>query len=114
MNPQSVAVVVNKYGMGVGETELTHKLVTTYLNMLDLGDALPHSICLYAEGVKLACSNSPVLDELHSLVEKGVRLIVCTTCLNHYGLFDDLQVGTAGGMKDIVDAQWEVEKVITL
>jgi len=111
---EGTVIVINNNGMGVAEPALSHKLVSTFLNMLDLGDRLPAAICLYAEGVKLAVGGSPVLEELRSLTEKGVRLIVCTTCLNHFGLLDDLQVGTAGGMKDMVETQWEAQKVITL
>ena len=109
-----VAVVINNDGMGVAETALTHKLIKTYLNLLDLDDRLPEAICLYAGGVKLAVAGSPVLEELQSLEAKGVRLIVCTTCLNHFGLFEELKAGAAGGMKDILDAQWKAEKTITL
>ena len=79
MITQKTVVVINDFGMGKGESTLTLKLVNTYLNMLDLGETLPMAICLYAEGVKLACNGSPVLDEFNSLVAKGVRLIVCTT-----------------------------------
>lgn len=109
-----VTIVINNNGMGQAEPVLGHKLVTTYLNMLDLDDRLPRTICFYAEGVKLAVAGSPVLEELDSLAAKGVRLLVCSTCLNHFGLLDDLRVGTAGGMKDIVAAQWSASKVITL
>ncbi len=109
-----VTVIINNDGMGQAAAELSHKLVRTWLNMLDLDDRLPRTICLYAAGVKLACTGSPVIEELQSLAGKGVELIVCTTCLNHFGLFDELQAGAAGGMKEIVDAQWSAAKVITL
>lgn len=111
---EAVTIVVNNDGMGVAEAALSHKLVKTYLNLLDLEDRLPGAICLYAAGVKLAVSGSPVLEELRSLAAKGVQVIVCTTCLNHFGLFDDLQAGRAGSMKDIVAMQWRAGKVITL
>ncbi len=111
---QNTVVVINSNGMGQAPADLSHKLVKTYLNLLDLGEKRPLAICLYADGVKLATSGSPVLEELESLTENGVRLVVCTTCLNHFELMNDLKVGTAGGMKDIVDAQAEAEKVITL
>ena len=55
-----------------------------------------------------------IVDAALDLADKGVRLIVCTTCLNHYEIFDDLKVGEAGGMKDIVEAQWAADKVITI
>jgi selenium metabolism protein YedF len=107
-------IVISNNGMGHAPQELGHKLINSFLNMLDLGEKLPAAICLYGEGVKLAVSGSPVLDELTSLAAKGVDVIVCTTCLNHFGLFDDLQAGTAGGMKEIVEAQWGAAQVITL
>ncbi len=110
----SVVIVINNNGMGVAPTALSHKLVSTFLNMLDLDDRLPAAICFYAEGVKLTVKGSPVLDELRSFSDKGVRLIVCTTCLNYFNLLDDLQVGSAGGMKDIVEVQWGAGRVITL
>ena len=110
----NVTILINNNGMGQADTALTHKLATTFLNMLDLDDRLPGTICFYAEGVKLATAGSPVLEELQSLQDKGVNLIVCSTCLNFFELMDDLKVGTAGGMKDIVEAQWNADKVITI
>lgn len=113
MNNKTV-IVINNEGMGHADPSLTRKLAKTYLNMLDLDNRLPRAICFYADGVKLAVAGSPVLEELESLSGKGVDLIVCTTCLNHLGILDDLAVGKAGGMKDIVDAQDAASKVITL
>ena len=110
----STVIVINHDGMGQAEPELTRKLVKTYLNMLDLDDRLPRAICFYADGVKLAVASSPVIEELESLAGKGVELIVCTTCLNHFGMLDALAVGTAEGMKEIVDVQDAAAKVITL
>lgn len=107
-------IVVNNNGMGQAEPALSHKLIQTFLNMLDLDDRLPRTICFYAEGVKMAVEGSPVLEELQSLADKGVELIVCTTCLNHYGVMQQLRVGAAGSMKEIVAAQWNAQKVITL
>ena len=110
----NVTIVINNNGMGHADTELTHKLAATYLSLLELDGRLPDSICLYAEGVKLATTDSPVLDDLRALVGKGVSLLVCTTCLNFFDLYDELQVGTAIGMREIMDAQWRADKVITL
>lgn len=107
-------IVISNFGMGHAPTELGLKLVQTYLNLLDLDDRLPVAVCLYGEGVRLAVEGSPVIEELRSLSDKGVCLIVCSTCLNFFGLTDRLQAGTAGSMKDIVELQWAAKKVITL
>ncbi|MBU8869667.1 MAG: DsrE family protein [Gemmatimonadales bacterium] len=109
-----ITLIINHNGMGQADSELTHKLATTYLNFLDLDDRLPETICFYADGVKLTVTGSPVLEELRSLEKKGVRLIVCTTCLNHFNLLDNLSLGEAAGMKEIVEAQWKAQKTITL
>jgi len=110
----NIVVVFNNNGMGVAEKVLARKLARTFLGVLDTGDKLPHTICLYAEGVKLAVKGSSVIEDFQALVDKGVQVLVCTTCLNHFGLMDELQVGEATGMKEIVDAQWGAAKVITL
>ena len=110
--PYSIQITSN--GMGDADQELRHKLIKTYLTLLNENNYLPSVIAFYTEGVKLLVSGSPVLEELKALEEKGVRLIACGTCLNHYRLAGDLLVGLQGGMTDIIEAQWRAEKVITL
>jgi selenium metabolism protein YedF len=107
-------ILVTNNGMGKAEQELQHKLIKTYLTLLNENDYLPSVIAFYTNGVKLLVSGSPVLEELKGLEAKGVRLIACGTCLNYFGLEDDLQVGLQGGMTDIIEAQWRAEKVIAL
>ena len=77
-------------------------------------DYLPAVICFYAEGVFLVVEGSPVLETLRSLEAKGVRLVICNTCLNFYELADKVQVGVVGGMTDMIEAQNLAAKVITL
>ena len=114
MAVENVVIVINNNGMGMAEKTLTRKLARTYLGVLDAADMLPRAVCLYAEGVKLAVKGSPVIEELEALAAKGTEVLVCTTCLNHFGLLKELAVGRAIGMKEIVDSQWGAAKVITL
>ncbi len=107
-------IIINRNGMGDAEPELQQKLITTYLMLLNENNLLPAAICFYAEGVRLAVKSSPVLDSLAALEAKGVRLILCSTCLNYYNLAGSVQVGIVGGMPDIIEAQQRAGKVITL
>jgi len=107
-------ILITSDGMGDANQELRHKLLKTYLTLLNEHDYLPAVIAFYTDGVKLLTSGSPVIEELKALEAKGVRLIGCGTCLNYFGLADELQVGLMGGMPDIIEAQWRAEKVITL
>lgn len=113
--PDSETVIlVTRNGMGDAEPELQQALIKTYFKLLDENDILPAAICFYANGVHLVVKDSPVLDSLKSLESKGVRLILCSTCLNYYNLTDRVQVGIVGGMTDIIEAQRRAEKVISI
>ena len=100
--------------MGEAEPELQLKLAGTYFKLLNENDLLPAAICFYTDGVKLAVKDSPVLESLKSLADKGVRLILCSTCLNYFNLTEKVKVGIVGGMTDIIEAQMKAGKVITL
>jgi len=110
----STLVLLTSDGMGRGDDELRAKLLRTYLTLLTEHDVLPGAICFYTDGVKLVVEGSPFLDLLRAIEAKGVHLIVCTTCLKHYDLYDKVAVGIVGGMTDIISAQAKAEKVITL
>ncbi len=113
--PDSETVLlITRNGMGEAEPELQHKLITTYFKLLDENNLLPAAICFYANGVRLVVEGSPVLDSLKSLETKGVRLILCSTCLGYYNLTEKVQVGIVGGMSDILEAQRLASKVISL
>jgi hypothetical protein len=113
-NTQSVVILVKRNGMGEAEQALQHKLLQTYLKLLEGSNFIPAAICFYTDGVKLVVEGSPLLEELRSLEAKGARLIICSTCLNYYGLMDQVRVGIVGGMPDIIEAQWGADKVISI
>ena len=55
-----------------------------------------------------------VTEHLKTLVEKGVEVLVCGTCLNFYGIADQLGAGTVSNMYDIVTRMQEAAKVISV
>lgn len=107
-------LLITRNGMGEAEPALQQKLITTYFKLLDENGIHPAAICFYTEGVRLVVEGSPILDQLRSLEAKGVRLILCSTCLSYYQLTDQVQVGIVGGMVDIIEAQRQAGKVITI
>jgi hypothetical protein len=107
-------LLITRNGMGDSTPELQQKLITTYFQLLVENNILPAAICFYTEGVRLATEGSPVIDLLKSLETKGVRLILCATCLNYFNISDQVRVGIVGGMTDILEAQRRADKVISL
>jgi len=111
---KAVMIQVTQDGMGAADAELQHALLRKYLLLLQQNGTLPSAICFYTSGVKMVIEGSPVLEVLQSLEAHGVRLIVCKTCLDYFGLLEKVRVGIVGGMGDIIAAQWLADKVISL
>ncbi len=111
---KNTVILVTSNGMGNADAELQQLLFTKYLELLSHDEYLPAAMCFYTNGVKLVCEGSPAIESLRNLESKGVRLIVCTTCLNYLDLMEKVHVGIVGGMGDILEAQRKAEKVITI
>lgn len=107
-------LLVTENGMGKADNKLQQILINKYFDLLLQSENLPSAICFYTEGVKLVCEGSRVLEQLHALESRNVRLIICSTCLNHFELAEKVKVGIVGGMGDILEAQMKAEKVITI
>ena len=114
MSTLDTVIIITNNGMGKGPQDLQLKLIGKYLELLVLQNDLPAVICFYTEGVHLVTEGSPVIERLQVLEAKGVRLIICSTCLNYYDLAEKVKIGIVGGMGVILAAQWSAGKVITL
>lgn len=110
----NTVIQITNNGMGNADEKLQHILMAKYLELLIQNNSLPAALCFYTAGVKLVCEGSPVIEHLRSFEEKGVRLIVCSTCLNYYELNEKVKVGIVGGMGDIIEAQTKADKVISI
>ncbi len=114
LSASNTVILVTRNGMGDSYTTLQQSLIVKYFSLLNENNILPSVICFYTDGVKLAVTGSPVLDQLRELERKGVHLILCGTCLAFYELTDQVQVGIVGGMTDIIEAQFRASKVISI
>lgn len=113
MNDQTI-LVFSRNGLGHAPEELQQKLAAKFLQLSLDADMLPAKILFYTDGVKLACEGSPVIDALRAMKERGVELILCSTCLDYFGLREKVAVGIVGGMPDIIEAMNSAGKVISL
>ncbi len=113
MNKRTV-LLFTRCGLGEAPAELQGLLAQKFLSLITEASLLPSKILFYTDGVKLACVGSPIIEQLKHLETKGVELVLCKTCLDYFGLADQVQVGIIGGMPDIIEAMSKAEKVISL
>jgi selenium metabolism protein YedF len=109
-----IAVLVGANYFGRGDDELGRKLMASFLATLkEMGQELWRVIFLNS-GVKLTVEGSEVLPHLQELEKAGVSVLVCGTCLNHYGILEKKLVGETTNMLDIVTALQLADKVISM
>lgn len=109
------AVFISKDHLGEGAQELGYNLLRMALFTLAQGEALPESVLFMNSGVRLpAGEDEQVLDSLRALSDKGVDILVCGTCLNYYGITEQLKAGAVSNMYDILERMQRAGKVITL
>ena len=89
--------------MGSGNDELGNVLIKGFIYTLTETKPYPKSILLVNGGVRLSADNEATIENLKILEEAGVEILSCGTCLDYYGLKENLQVGTVTNMYTIVD-----------
>ena len=105
-------VVVSSEGMGRGDEELGGILMGAFLDTLSqFKEDISHVVFLNA-GAKLTVEGARVLEQLRQLEEIGVEVLVCGTCLNHFGISDKLGVGRVSNMYEIVETLNRAARIV--
>lgn len=119
-NPQEQAsngkfvILITNDKIGTGADELGEVLMKSYLYTLTEVEPRPKKLIFINNGVKLNCKGSDSIESIQKLEELGVEVLSCGTCLDYYGLKEELQVGCVSNMYTIVESLHEASKTITL
>lgn len=101
---EGMAVLITGKTLGRNDEELGEILVKGFLGALSQLDVPPRTVALINEGVKLALFDSSSCDHLKNLERKGTNILVCGTCVNHFGITDSVGAGVISTMFEIVEA----------
>jgi selenium metabolism protein YedF len=105
-------LVVKSNVFGEGEPDLGEKLLVSFLREIIESDKIPEKIIFMKSGIFLTTENSPIIDILMKLQERGSEIRTCGTCLKYYNRESKLVVGAVGNMKDTVECMQKYKKVI--
>ncbi len=97
---------------GIGAEELGHILMRAFIKTIKDLDEKPEKIIFLNSGVRLSCKDSKVIEDLKELEKSGIEILSCGTCLDFYGMKQDLAVGTISNMYEILSALQDADKVI--
>lgn len=107
-----ICVLLTTDLIGSGDDTLGAKLMKNFIATLPELDTELWRIVLLNGGVKLSTKDSPVIEELKKLENKGVSIIVCGTCLDHFEILEQKAVGETTNMLDVVTSLQLATKVI--
>jgi len=105
-------IVIGENRMGRGSDELGYILMRSFIHTVLSLDPLPATVIFFNTGVKLAVKDSEVLDDLQELEAKGVKMLVCGTCVNFFGITKDVAVGTISNMYDIAETMSKAGRLV--
>lgn len=108
----NTVVVISSSCMGSGDDALGAVLMKGFIYALSQQDELPKTMLFYNGGAKLTCEGAVTLEDLKELEAQGVEIMTCGTCLNHYGLTDQLQVGTVTNMYVIAEKMTQASLIV--
>jgi hypothetical protein len=113
---KKIVILIRQEGLGQvapHDRRFGYTMLDKFLHTLEKQAIRPQVICLYTEGVKIACEGSPVIPGLKLLEGLGIPIVVCGTCLEYFGIKDKIAVGSVGGMDGILKLLVEADQVIT-
>ncbi len=105
-------VVISSQFVGEGDPELGNILMKSFLYALSQQEELPGCILFYNGGAKITTADTPMLEDIKSMEAQGVEILTCGTCLNHYGLSDQLKAGGVTNMYTIVEKMMKADRII--
>jgi len=111
---RKIMVMVTNNCMGHGDDVLGAKLMVSFLKTLKEMEEDLWRLVFVNNGVKLTIKGSEVLPVIQEHEKAGIHILVCGTCLTHFNLLDQKQVGETTNMLDIVTAMQLADKVITI
>ena len=95
------AVIVSRYGMGSGDETLGALLLRRYLEQDLEKDERAERYVFYNGGVRVALLDEGVNARLKQLEQAGSLVLLCGTCLDHFGLTETLNVGRNACLGDV-------------
>lgn len=102
--PGGATVFIGKDFVGDGSRELGENLMKMFLYTLAQSDTPPACLLFMNGGVKLPAGEEPQV----------IEILVCGTCLNYFGLTEQLKVGTVSNMYDIAGRLLTAPRVVTV
>ena len=110
----STAILFTSDKIGAPSDGLGEVLMKAYIGTLTKTSTPPSAVALMNEGVKMALPEASTLDTLKELEAARTKILICGTCTKHFGITDQITIGTISNMFEISEAVFGADKPIVL
>lgn len=101
--PKPRVLLLGSRGLGRGDDDLGSTILHNFLKSLVTNPLRPDKIVCWNAGVKLVAADSPVIGTMQDLEGVGVEILVCKTCVEHFGLQEKIRAGDVSTMPILSD-----------
>ena len=108
----NMVMVFESDRMGSGNDELGKVLMKGFIFAVTQLEVLPKTMLFYNGGATLTSEGSDSLEDLQHLMDEGVEIMTCGTCLNYYNMSDKLKVGEVTNMYTIVEKMTGASRIV--
>lgn len=111
---ENIVVFISSEGVGSEDIELGKILMKGFIGNLKNMETLPKTVIFVNNSVKMLTHNEATIPLVKELTELGVEVLACGTCLDFYGITDELQVGNVTDAFTVADRMFKADKVVRL
>ena len=109
----SFVYLISSDTIGHQDPELGKRLMNGFFMKLMEAAEKPSHILFLEKGVHILLPEFSAINALKILEdESGVKMLACATCLDYYGIRDNIEVGVVSTMPEIIAIMHESDKVI--
>ena len=108
----NVTVFVASDVLGRGDDDLGRALMIAFIKTIKDVVPRPRALIFINSGAKLTVEGSNLIGTIRELEDSGVKVLVCGTCLDYYGVIDKLKVGSVSNMVEILSTMVTSDRVI--
>lgn len=108
-----VALSADTIGSNEGsDAALGRVLMQGLLATLEAIEPAPTHLILYSRAVLLAMDGAATLPALQALAQRGIAILLCGTCVDHFGMKPAVRVGEIANMLKLLEIQLAAGKVL--
>ncbi|MGJ7910311.1 DsrE family protein [Neobacillus sp. LXY-1] len=106
-------ILVSSHQLGRGDEALGESILETFFTILKQKEELPVAVFCMNSGVLTMTEESLVSVHLKEMEDKGVKILGCKTCADHFAVTEKLTVGKISGMDYFIELASKYE-VLTI